>query len=84
MPGTRSGPATRLAETAAGDARPRSGGGEPLPDPVLERLEAMRRHLSESSPQSGNEALRLLREAFPDAPLADRARALASIARRMP
>lgn len=39
------------------------------------RLEAMRRHLVAARPASGNEALRLLRAAFPHVPLAERVRA---------
>jgi hypothetical protein len=39
---------------------------------VVDRLEAMRRHLSAARPASGNEALRILRAAFPDVPLAER------------
>lgn len=39
------------------------------------RMQAMREHLLRARPGSGNEALRVLRRAFPDAPLAERVRA---------
>lgn len=37
-------------------------------------LAEMREHLRTARPSSGNEALRLLRAAYPDVPLADRVR----------
>lgn len=41
----------------------------------LARFAAMRDHLIAARPTSGNEALRVLRAAFPQAPLADRVEA---------
>lgn len=40
--------------------------------------EAMRRFLVEQRPTSGNEALRMLRSAFPDTPLGERVKAAES------
>ncbi|WP_181702575.1 hypothetical protein [Chthonobacter albigriseus] len=40
----------------------------------LSLMTQMRDHLRSGRPTSGNEALRMLRSAFPDVPLADRAR----------
>jgi hypothetical protein len=48
---------------------------------VVDRLEAMRRHLSAARPESGNEALRILRAAFPDVPLAERVEAAGALDR---
>lgn len=50
-------------------------------DPVQDRVEAMRRHLAAARPSSGNEALRLLRAAFPETPLAERVKAAEGIDR---
>ncbi|SON55978.1 hypothetical protein HDIA_2437 [Hartmannibacter diazotrophicus] len=41
-----------------------------------QRVELMRDYLNASSPASGNEALRLLRDAFPDTPLSERVDAM--------
>lgn len=43
--------------------------------PPAALVEAMAAHLRANRPSSGNEALRLLRAAFPYVPLADRVRA---------
>lgn len=43
------------------------------------RLEAMRTHLKAVRPFSGNEALKVLRRAFPDAPLAERVHAVQAL-----
>ena len=51
-------------------------------DPSVERLQAMRDHLARSKPQSGNEALGLLRRAFPYAPLAERVQIVDEVSRR--
>lgn len=53
--------------------------GPGLSADVEARLDAMRRHLLSARPTSGNEALRLLRAAFPDAPLAERVQAAGGI-----
>lgn len=49
-----------------------------FPDPS--RLKAMREHLVRARPASGNEALQVLRRAFPDTPLAERVHAAGEIA----
>ncbi|ODN70607.1 hypothetical protein [Methylobrevis pamukkalensis] len=43
---------------------------------VVRRLDAMKDHLLTFQPASGNEALKLLRAAFPDSPLSERVAAL--------
>lgn len=53
---------------------------EAVPPPAM--LEAMAAHLRAARPTSGNEALRLLRAAFPYVPLADRVRAADQAQRR--
>ncbi len=63
---------------------PRPAAAAPGLPPAAEagsRLAAMRRHLEATRPASGNEALRLLRQAFPDTPLADRVKAADGIHR---
>ncbi|MBH0239620.1 hypothetical protein [Methylobrevis albus] len=52
--------------------------GEPA---LLDRLEAMKVHLLRARPHSGNDALRILRAAFPDAPLAERVRVIDGLPR---
>jgi hypothetical protein len=47
----------------------------PLDPAATRRLEAMRAHLLAARPGSGNEALRLLRAAFPHSPLGERVQA---------
>ncbi|HUG61400.1 MAG TPA: hypothetical protein VMP03_06125 [Methylomirabilota bacterium] len=77
MPRSRSGTAYEILQDdpAAKAAAP------VLSADVADRLEAMRRHLTAARPTSGNEALRLLRTAFPFAPLAERVRAADGIDR---
>lgn len=50
-----------------------------LSERAIAQLEMMRQTLREAGPLSGNEALRLLREAFPDRPLSERTAALSTI-----
>jgi hypothetical protein len=73
----------RQDETIDGsaDLRRPAAGGLALSAEVTDRLEAMRRHLTAARPASGNEALRLLRAAFPHAPLAERVKAAETIDR---
>jgi hypothetical protein len=47
-------------------------------DPLEARIAAMRLFLDHRSPESGAEALKALREAFPELPLAERLLACAS------
>lgn len=56
---------------------PRDRGAAGLGAAVVGELEAMRRFLETNRPSSGNEALRLLRAAFPDTPLDLRVKAAA-------
>jgi hypothetical protein len=58
-----------------------AGPGPGIGAEAADRLEAMRRHLTAARPTSGNEALRLLRAAFPHAPLAERVKAAEGIDR---
>jgi hypothetical protein len=70
-------PAHRSAAlpSALGAPREAQPAAVPLDAAVTARLEAMRSHLLANRPGSGNEALRLLRDAFPHAPLGERVRA---------
>lgn len=71
-----------LAEQAGLTARPVAAApGLPPAAEAGSRLAAMRRHLEAARPASGNEALRLLRQAFPDTPLAERVKAADGIDR---
>jgi hypothetical protein len=47
-----------------------------------ELARAMTRHLARAAPSSGAEALRLLRQAFPDSPLTARVAALGALTRK--
>jgi len=60
----------------AAEAQPaRGGAAAPIDPAATKRLEAMRAHLLAARPASGNEALRLLRAAFPHSPLGERVQA---------
>ncbi len=52
-------------------------GKAPLAETVIGELGEMRRFLDARRPSSGNEALKLLRAAFPDSPLDVRVKAVA-------
>lgn len=73
-------PVLRTASLPADDRRPvtpRGGAAAGLGAEVIGELETMRRFLETNRPSSGNEALRLLRAAFPDTPLDLRVKAAA-------
>lgn len=82
MPQARSGRTKPLPQAEAGPRPIAARADRPgLSDATLNRLEAMRRHLTAARPTSGNEALKLLRSAFPEAPLAERVEAAGSLDR---
>ena len=83
MPGPSTGGA--MAPVGRLDRAPPPAGGQAgdagMGGDTPSRVDAMRRHLVATRPSSGNEALRILRAAFPFAPLAERVEAANGIDR---
>jgi len=75
--------AADLSSVSASCAVPTRGMARPMfaydENVLRDRLDEMTAHLRTFHPVSGNEALKLLRSAFPDSPLADRVKALQSL-----